>query len=698
VTQDDDPESVLAASEFNRVWEVVRALRDHDEDLAEELDALRREQGRRGSVGERPRKIHLDLPEQIARSFGDAFDARLVETTTRGWESKFGVLQRFVDREGHSVVPKDHVEAGVALGSWVTVQRGEYTRGALGPSRAERLASFPGWVWNTREDAWERGYRVLSQFAEREGHTSLSTDRVEEGFRLGQWVGVQRGRRDAMSEERRRRLEALPGWTWNLRESKWDRAYQALASFAEREGHARPTIRHQESRVRLGQWVNVQRTLFGKGTLRADRIAALESVPGWVWDANDADWEAGFDALAAFVEREGHADVPGSRIEDGYPLGTWVASNRTDGKAGRLAPSRAARLEALPGWVWSRRQDKWDAMYAEARRLSGHRDSDGVDADAVRRWLGKQRAAYRDGRLAVERQEMLEQLPGFSWTEQEDRWARTYDVLAAFVAREGHANVPQRHVEAGVGLGAWVNAQRRQFAQGDLDTTRRKRLESIPGWSWSVLEDSWSAAYGLLARHAARTGSARVRDDHVEGGVRLGAWARKQRTRYAEGSLSQLRIEMLEALPGWVWSKSSDADWEEGFAFLQRYAERVGRTRVPPNHCEEGFRLGGWVQAQRSARNRGRRSPEREARLEALPGWTWDPHADAWEAAFEALNRYADREGTARVRRDHVESGFALGAWCHNQRGKYRRGTIRPERAARLEALPGWAWETRNRS
>ena len=37
------------SSEFDRVWQVVKALRDHDDVLAEELDELRRELGRRGT-------------------------------------------------------------------------------------------------------------------------------------------------------------------------------------------------------------------------------------------------------------------------------------------------------------------------------------------------------------------------------------------------------------------------------------------------------------------------------------------------------------------------------------------------------------------------------------------------------------------------------------------------------------------------
>ncbi len=89
-------------------------------------------------------------------------------------------------------------------------------------------------------------------------------------------------------------------------------------------------------------------------------------------------------------------------------------------------------------------------------------------------------------------------------------------------------------------------------------------------------------------------------------------------------------------------------------------------------------------------------SDERIRLLEALPGWSWEMlWADAWETAFAALAQYVDREGTASVKRDHIEGGFALGTWFHNQRGNYRRQTIRTERAARLEALPGWTWNAK---
>jgi predicted helicase len=80
VDEEGDAEQALEASEFDRVWQVVRALRDHDEVLAEELDEVRRELGRTGTLGQRPGKLVLDLPTTVGESFARAFDAKLTSS------------------------------------------------------------------------------------------------------------------------------------------------------------------------------------------------------------------------------------------------------------------------------------------------------------------------------------------------------------------------------------------------------------------------------------------------------------------------------------------------------------------------------------------------------------------------------------------------------------------------------------------
>ena len=57
-----DAEVTIETSAFKHVWQVLSALRSHDDSLAEELDSLRRQLGRRGSMASRPSKIKLVLP------------------------------------------------------------------------------------------------------------------------------------------------------------------------------------------------------------------------------------------------------------------------------------------------------------------------------------------------------------------------------------------------------------------------------------------------------------------------------------------------------------------------------------------------------------------------------------------------------------------------------------------------------------
>jgi predicted helicase len=193
LSEAQDPNQVLDESAFKHIWDVLKALRAHDEVLGEELDELRRRLGAR-SPPQRPGKVKLDLPVgRVGAGFVRAFNARLVEQTTDAWEFGFGALERYIQLEGNTLVPAKYRHGGFALGMWVAAQRYLQRQGRLAPQRRRRLEALPEWVWDPNEAEWDAAYARLQQFSERVGHTRIrATDRDSDGFRLGGWVDVQR--------------------------------------------------------------------------------------------------------------------------------------------------------------------------------------------------------------------------------------------------------------------------------------------------------------------------------------------------------------------------------------------------------------------------------------------------------------------------------------------------------------------------
>ena len=359
-----DAEEVLESGPFRAVWEVVRALRAHDETLAEALDEIRRQIGRLGTANfDLPKKIYVDPPVTVTEEFARAFRVRLVESATASWDQWLGMLEAFVEREGHALVPITYSVGAWRLGAWVATQRSAGRQGALDTERYDRLASVPGWSWTPWSYEWDRAFDALGTFVQREGHADVPKRHIEGDVNLGTWVQHQRTdyRKRTIDLTRTALLDAVPAWTWNTKEVRWHQGFKCLQRFVANNGHARVPNAHYEDGFPLGRWVLRQRQLHGCGELNPAREAELRTIPGWVWDVDEESWEMAYSLLCAFVEREGHPRVPQKALVNGVRLGTWVSNQRKAQKKGQLSPERAERLSSLPGW-------SWDAFARWARR------------------------------------------------------------------------------------------------------------------------------------------------------------------------------------------------------------------------------------------------------------------------------------------------------------------------------------------
>jgi hypothetical protein len=108
---------------------------------------------------------------------------------------------------------------GYKLGVWVVSQRAKFKQGALHAERVRRLSEIPGWSWDPFAAQSEDGFSKLVEYSERHGHTLVPRSYLIDGFNLRGWVQKQRSvfNRGGGDPERRARLEALAGWTWQAK-------------------------------------------------------------------------------------------------------------------------------------------------------------------------------------------------------------------------------------------------------------------------------------------------------------------------------------------------------------------------------------------------------------------------------------------------------------------------------------------------
>jgi superfamily II DNA or RNA helicase len=627
-----DPETALDDSVFKPVWDVIQALRAHDGELGEQLDELRRQLGRQGLKPRLPGKIHLDLPTRVGLDFANAFNVRLVKQTTASWEFWFGLLEKYVAENGTARVRNFEIFDGHRLGGWVNNQRTR--RSTLDPDRGRRLEELPGWSWAPHFEQWESSFALLGEYAAAQGSADVPKRLVVDGFPLGAWALYQRNlcARGELKSDRARRLEKLPGWRWerDLLAEAWEEGFRHLEKYVERHGNARVAPPYHTDGYSLGRWVGQQRAARQRGRLAKEYERRLERLPGWTWSIRQDQWELGIQRLKEFIGKHGHALIPAKLIVDGYRLGTWVNSQRTRYMEGSLEQDRIDRLEAVSGWSWDARAEMWD--------------------------LGFQR-------------------------------------LSEYVAQHGDARVPTPLVVDGFKLGQWVSVQRVNFNNGTLAADRKSRLEELPGWSWDVKTDLWEDGFRRLKQHVERNGQTLPKQSYADAdGYRLGSWVTTQRQHHARGRLEPDRVRRLEALPGWSWN-TWDTKWDEGFRRLSQYVEQHGKAQMPQGYQDEDkYRLGSWVTTQRTAYGKGTLSVERQCRLEELPGWSWEPGADAWEEHFVQVLDYVKKYGTSRVPQQYKVDGFRLGGWVQKQRNNFAEGKLSADRQRRLQELPEWRW------
>jgi superfamily II DNA or RNA helicase len=386
-------------------------------------------------------------------------------------------------------------------------------------------------------------------------------------------------------------------------------------------------------------------------------------------------WDMYYGSLRIYHKKEGHCRVSQQYESKGLKLGLWVSNQRQ--RKELLEPDQINRLDAL-GFSWDPQAEQWELGFAalcDFKKREGHcRVS---ERQKLGQWVKRQR--QRKSQLTQEQMLRLNKL-GFSWDPHAEQWEEAFEELKRIKQRKGHCRIAQNLRVNGIGLGIWVNAQRQ--ARDHLSQDRIEKLNSI-GFSWDPLSEQWEECFTALREFRNREGHCRVHPKFKRNGLRLGAWVLNLRSR--KNRLLPEQIKRLDSLD-FSWDPVSE-QWEEAFAALKKFCEREGHCRVPQSLFVDNLKLGSWVSRQRNPKQQ--LTPERIKRLKAI-GFSWDPHSEQWEKAYEALKKFHKSKGHCLVTQTTIVDGFKLGVWVILQRQKKNR--LSKMQVKRLDSL-GFSWD-----
>lgn len=270
----------LEPGDFTTLWQVVRALRAHDEALGAALDAERSHESR--SNPGLPEKITVILPQGTSRSFLAELKLLLVRQTVSVWWEGYDRAARFYAEYGHLRIPRSHPDGA---GAWVADQRSKRRKGLL---RAQRIALLEKigmeWELNLAAEKRAEGLAHARRFYAEFGHLRVPQDYVTaDGYGLGEFMKYQRVAFAAGSlpADHVAALDEM-GMIWS-RLDRWSKDFLRAKAFFEREGHLRAPADHREDGLHLAAWLTSQRRRYKKGSITPEEIDLLEGI-GMDWN------------------------------------------------------------------------------------------------------------------------------------------------------------------------------------------------------------------------------------------------------------------------------------------------------------------------------------------------------------------------------------------------------------------------------
>ncbi|NEB01882.1 DEAD/DEAH box helicase family protein [Streptomyces sp. SID13726] len=274
----------LDAGDFEALFEVVRALRAHDDVLAGELDqervnrslraAARKDAGDSGLPEPEapgvPERITFHLPDGTSDRILHQLRLLTVRNSTSSWWERYADAVAFHREHGHLRVPENHPGAsGRRLDSWLVTVRRQRRTGRVSQDRIDALDRL-GMEWDPMDARRQQLLSDARAYHRENGNLDVPDSHVTaEGRPLGQQFGWLRA---SYREGRLHQplIDALDdmGMRWDPQSARKQELLKACDRYHQRFGNLDVPVKYVDDEgYRLGQTLSYVRSV-AQGTVK----------------------------------------------------------------------------------------------------------------------------------------------------------------------------------------------------------------------------------------------------------------------------------------------------------------------------------------------------------------------------------------------------------------------------------------------
>jgi superfamily II DNA or RNA helicase len=482
IGKSNDHEKAFEEGNFKPIWDVLNALKAHDDVLADELNLIRTKLGRKGGGkvnSDDFSKITIDLPVGIDQSFGDGLRTLIVENSSDTWNYRYGELLTVVSNGENPNLPQDY-PPNQRLSYWVGTQQQAYKNKLLSNTQIKLLEDL-GFIWNLIENKWQENYRQLLKV--KESGLDVNLPKGKNASPLAHWVASQRmsRKKGMLSEEKISLLQDI-GIIWDVKELVWYGYFNQLKAIYISGGNVNISEGDASTRS-LALWLRAQR--YRK---KSNKLSLLEekllSEIGVVWDLYEANWNENYSYLKSL--KDSGFDINNLPNEDAYILiKRWLVTQRQNYKKDLLSEGRLSSLMEL-GFVVDPLIERWNSNYLALKQIYDSGENPNITREKgskndLASWLKEQRKRKNNGKMSSERIDLLSSI-GIIWDTFENAWQENFNELKAIKDAGGNVNGPFKS-DGYSKISVWLTLQKQNHKNGTLTNERFTELSKL-GVKW----------------------------------------------------------------------------------------------------------------------------------------------------------------------------------------------------------------------